>query len=149
MNDEGSVSVPNLQLLAEAKEQLLRGNVVTLHAKGRSMEPFIIDGDIVELKSQQTYHPGDVVLACVHSGKYVLHRVISITGRQVQLMGDGNKLSSEMSEMDQLFGKVIAVYKTDGRKIDYNSHAQMLKGRVWVKLKPARRLLLGTWRRLR
>ena len=72
------------------------GVSVTFPVKGTSMLPFIIGGkESVILQKASKINVGDVVLAWVDGCRYVVHRVISIDGEQVVLMGDGNIVGVE------------------------------------------------------
>ena len=79
------------EILEEVVRLLSEGVSVTLPVDGRSMLPFIIGGrESVILKKPQRLKKGDVVLAWVENCRYVVHRIISIDGNRVTLMGDGN-----------------------------------------------------------
>ena len=80
-------------LLAENRE-------VSFRAIGNSMLPFIRGGvDVVHMVGPDKLKRGDVVLARTDDAQVVLHRVISIDGDTVALMGDGN-----LCRIEQWFG---------------------------------------------
>ena len=94
------VTMPNAVLLGEVKQFLREGRRVILQVKGNSMLPFIRGGrDSVELTAESSYGIGDIVLAEIDKGHYVLHRIVAIGGHEaadkVVLMGDGNLRGTE------------------------------------------------------
>ena len=87
----GKITLPNDVLLDEVARLVDEGEAVTLMTKGASMLPFIVGGrDSVLLVRPEELFPGMIVLAYVQGGRYVLHRILSVDGTKVVLMGDGN-----------------------------------------------------------
>ena len=83
--------LPNDVLLGEVSRLVAEGESVTIMTKGTSMLPFIVGGrDSVRLVRPAELQPGMIVLAELHDGRYVLHRLISVDGQNLTLMGDGN-----------------------------------------------------------
>ena len=86
-----TITIANEILLEEVRRLLMKGNNVTIRAKGNSMLPFITGGkDRVTLAPSKELRTGDIVLAEITPGHYVLHRIVSLDGDSVTLMGDGN-----------------------------------------------------------
>ena len=78
-------------IIEEAIRLVEEGHDVTLPAKGKSMLPFIVGGkESILLVKPDKISVGDVVLAWVDDYRYVVHRIISIKGDSITLMGDGN-----------------------------------------------------------
>ena len=78
-------------IIEEAIRLVDEGVSVTLPVNGQSMLPFIIGGkESVILQKPVEPKVGDVVLAWVEGCRFVVHRIISIKGNDVVLMGDGN-----------------------------------------------------------
>lgn len=135
--------VPNNILLGQASELLAKGIEVILMTKGNSMLPFIRgEVDSVRMKKMDTLSVGDVVLAEIAPGKYVLHRIILIDGDHVTLMGDGNLVGTELCLESSIVGTALEVIRPDGTKKMLN------KAVLWRKLLPFRRYLLWVYRRL-
>ena len=131
-------TLPNEVLLPEVKLLLDEGREVVFTPKGASMLPFIRGGkDSVTLKKLDKVEVGDIVLVQLKQKQYVLHRVISIDGDRVEIMGDGNLVGTEKCRLGDVIGTAVMV---SGRK--------PTKGRVWRWLKPVRRYLLGIYRRI-
>lgn len=86
------VKIDNEGFFASMKPYLLRGYEVSMVPKGRSMLPTIQDNtDIVTLRAKDKVKVGDVVLAEIDTGHYVMHRIVEIRGQEVTLKGDHNK----------------------------------------------------------
>lgn len=135
--------MPNDVLLPFVVEQLKEGHTVTLSLRGRSMRPFLEDGrDKALLKLAVRVEVGDVVLAELSTGHFVLHRIVKIDGQQVTLRGDGN-LSNEYCLLSNLRAKAIGFYRKGRQTLDGTDD---YKWRVyswwWMHLYPVRRYLL-------
>ncbi|MCQ2148902.1 MAG: S24/S26 family peptidase [Bacteroidales bacterium] len=110
--------IPNEILLAETGRILASGQDVELLARGSSMHPFIIgDRDSVILRkvSEKDIRSGDILLAEVKKGRYVLHRAIRVDCGDVTLMGDGNLRGTELCGKDKVLGKVVHIVSPDGQ----------------------------------
>lgn len=143
------LSVPNEVLLPEVDRLLASGTCVTLRTKGNSMLPFIVgDRDCVTLEPSKTFLSGDIVLAHLENGHYVLHRILAIKNEHIILMGDGNLIGKEYCRTTDICGKVCAIIRAGKRAIDPNTPSERRKARVWIKLLPVRRYLLAIYRRV-
>lgn len=141
--------LPNDTFIPYIVSQMEKGHTVTLPLRGNSMRPFLEDRRDKGLMRLAT-HPrvGDPVLALLDRGDYVLHRIVAIRGDEVTLRGDGN-LQTETCRLANVKGEVIGFYRkgrttldrTDGRKWRIYSW-------LWCHLLPARRVLLGLYRRV-
>lgn len=140
------VQISNELLLPEVVKLLQQGQQVKLRVKGNSMLPFIVGGrDLAILKREDTYACGDVVLAQLPTGNFVLHRIIGIQGEQITLMGDGNLAGTEQCTLERIAGRVIRIIR-NGQEIDCNNKRQRFLAAVWKKLRPVRRYLLAAYR---
>lgn len=130
-------------LLGEVSQLLSEGKEVILKIKGSSMLPFMRgDRDSVKLVRKEPVKVGDIVLAEIGPGRYVLHRVFEIGGDSLTLMGDGNLLGTESCRMEDVKGTVTEI-------LDENNRPRRLTdGHIWRKLMPFRRIILGIYRRL-
>ncbi len=136
--------LPNEILLAEAGALLAEGRDVELLVKGNSMLPFLHDEqDSVRLRKLETVEKGDIVLALIAPGRYVLHRVRKLEGERLTLMGDGNIGEPEGGPRADVLGTAIEFVRPDGTR------RRPGKGRLWAALRPIRRYLLFIYRRLR
>lgn len=116
---------------------------VTLPVSGTSMLPFIIGGkERVVLGRPTSFAVGDVVLAWVDGYRYVVHRILSIDGDRVVLMGDGNIRGVEHCQRKDVKARVSHVVDGKGRRYDLYSPWRMCASRLWTAFRPIRRYLL-------
>lgn len=133
----------------EVLKLLGEGVSVTLPVGGCSMLPFIVGGrDSVILRKAGQIAVGDVVLAWVEGRRYVLHRVIRIDGPQVTLMGDGNIAGTELCSLGDIKALATHVVKGDGNAHSLHGRRSRFSAGIWRKLRPVRRYLLATYRRI-
>ena len=134
--------IANDILLPVVLQMLSEGHDVEMKARGSSMLPFIVgDRDSVVLRAGDP-RPGAIALARVDGGRFVLHRVISVDGENVILMGDGNLAGTEHCLRSDVGGLVTCIVKPSGRRVIPGD------GRLWYRLRPLRRIILGVYRRL-
>ena len=70
------ITLPNEVMLGSVKELLAEGQQVIIMTKGFSMLPFIVGKrDSVLLEKRPSVQPGEIALAEISPGHYVLHRV--------------------------------------------------------------------------
>ena len=145
MNEElKKIVIPNEILLGRVSELLAEGKEVTINTKGNSMLPFIIgERDTVTLKKSDSPAVGDIVLAEIAPGRYVLHRIFAIDGDRVTLMGDGNLKGTETCKQGRIAGTVIAITSPEGKE------KKLSRGRIWRAIRPVRRYLLFIFKRLK
>lgn len=137
------IVIPNDILLGEVSGMLADGMEVIIMTKGSSMLPFIIgDRDSVKLRKSDSLEIGDIVLAEISKGRYVLHRVFEIDGDGITLMGDGNLYGTEQCLRSDIKGTVTDIITPSGR------HKKVTDGKIWRRLRPFRRIILGIYRRL-
>ena len=142
--------VPNEILLAEAGALLAEGRDVELLVKGNSMLPFIRGGrDSVNLRLLDTLEVGDIVLAEIREGVYVLHRVFAVDGDSVTLKGDGNLRNVEKCRRSDIAGTALCILKENGREVDCRGRKAMRRARAWRTMPTLfRRVFLGIYRRI-
>ena len=147
MTDNRIIELRNDVFLKEVCKLINEGHKVTLRVKGRSMRPFLEDRrDLIVLTQVTNPQVGDAVLAEIHPGTYVFHRIIRIKGQHVTLKGDGNVQGTEectlnniVAATDQLIRKG-KTYSPQGRIWRWYSI-------LWPKWPFARRVLLYIYRR--
>lgn len=144
------ISLPNEILIPQVCQVLADGQEAVLNVRGSSMNPFIDgDRDSVVLKKETDYHVGDIVLAQIGEGVYVLHRILELkSDGTVVIMGDGNLQGREHCFRNQLYGRAIEVVKPSGRHKSLISPKAMRQASVWRRLLPIRRYLLAFYRRI-
>lgn len=148
MSNENYI-IPDSVIFESAAEMLSEGHSVVLRPKGNSMLPFIHGSlDNVKLERLGQVLAGDIVLARLNPDKYILHRVYYIDGEKLTLMGDGNNRGQEHCLTSDVIGTVTEIIRSSGRSVDARSRAELRRARLWRRLLPLRRYILGVYRRL-
>jgi hypothetical protein len=136
-------------IIEEAIRLVDEGVSVTLPVNGQSMLPFIIGGkESVILQKPVEPKVGDVVLAWVEGCRFVVHRIISISGNNVTLMGDGNIIGTEQCTLSDVKAIATHVVSADEKIRDLNNPWRLLATRLWFQLRPVRRYILAIYKRL-
>ena len=144
MKVANDILIPELaRLVNEEKE-------VRFTPSGVSMRPFIEgDRDSVILSAlTREPKPGDILLASVRKTEnptYVLHRLIRIEFKEKAqpvfvLQGDGNLTGEETCSREDIIARVIRIEYPGGRR------KCLTRGKLWLALKPMRKLLLKIYR---
>ena len=137
-------------IIQEAIKLVNEGLSVTFPVRGRSMLPFIIGGrESVILEHPSSLKVGDVVLAWVEGSRYVVHRVISIQGNRLTLMGDGNIAGTERCLKDDVKALATHVVNAKGQRHPLDSPWRKRWARLWFALRPVRRYLLYIYRKIK
>lgn len=141
--------LPNEVLLPEVSALLRQGSRVELMTRGSSMLPFIVgDRDSVVLVRSFPVAVGDIVLAQLRPGHFVLHRVRSMEGEKVILQGDGNLSGTESCRLEDICGTAVRILKPRG-EVDCNDPRYRRRVRRWIALPyTVRRYCLAVYRRL-
>lgn len=152
----------NEVFLPEVSALVRAGHKVRFHVRGDSMRPFIeSDRDAAILSLAADYGKGDVVLAEVAPGHFVLHRIDSIRhadGTAVQghtaepdavvtLRGDGNPRGTERCRLEHLHATVKSWVRR-GHEVSTSSAEWRCYSWWWTRLLPVRRYLLAAYRLL-
>ena len=135
--------------MQEISKLISEGKIVSISAKGYSMNPFI-----THLKDQITLGPwtdeqireGAVVLVKDIRGLYLVHRIIKRDGDRLTLMGDGNIGIIETAHVNNVIALMIGVIKK-GRTYSVKSLRWRLYSWFWKLLTPVRRYPLALWRK--
>ena len=140
--------VTDQQIISDAVRLVNEGMAVTMLVKGRSMLPFILGGlESVVLTRPGEIREGDVVLAQIAEGRYVLHRVMSVSPERVVLMGGGNIRGKEVCRPQDVLARADEVVGEDGRHRRLDTPAQRRRARLWRRLLPVRRWILAVYKR--
>ena len=122
---------------------------VTFPVNGRSMLPFIVGGeDSVVLESPRSPRVGDVVLARVEGGRFVVHRIVRVVGDCVTLMGDGNLAGREHCRAEDIMARAAYVVRKNGKRRSFDTFGMRLASSLWYAVLPFRRWLLAIYRRI-
>lgn len=148
-NSKESITLPNELFLPEVIARINEGHTVTLPLRGYSMRPFLENGrDKALLTRVHRLKVGEPVLAEITRGKYVLHRIISIDGNRITLLGDGNITPEHCTDSD-IRACVEGFYRKGSKRLDrIDGRKWMIYSWVWTRLRPIRRYLLFIYRHL-
>lgn len=140
--------VTDEQIITDAVRLVQEGLAVTMLVKGHSMLPFILGGlESVVLTKPGTVRPGDVVLARLGDGHFVLHRVMEVSPERVELMGDGNLYGREVCRPQDVLARADEVVGEDGKHRRLDTPKMQRRARLWRRLLPVRRWILAVYRR--
>jgi len=139
--------IANDILLNEVRNLISEGHTVTIRAKGVSMHPFLDHlRDKINLVPFNSLSVGDVVLAEIDKGLFVLHRIINISGDKLTLMGDGNICAKEYCDKKDAIA-IMSGFIRNGKEWSCDSKKWKKYSSLWMKLYPVRRWLLAIYRR--
>ena len=145
LSAQGVVTVDNELLLGFVVRLLDEGKTAMITGKGKSMLPFIENGEKLQLSKGEKYGAGDIVLAHLPGEKYVLHRVISYSDTIVTLMGDGNLVGKEHCHPDSIKAVCRLKYDDNGNEIFLDSDCFKSRAELWQRLLPLRENLLSLY----
>lgn len=131
-------------VIDEVKRFIDQGLPVILPVGGLSMRPFIIGGkDKVEFRPlPPSLQVGDVVMANVREGYPVVHRIVKIDGDRITLEGDGNLGFQEHCLLGDVVAQGVDAIAPNGQRRSLTSPTARRHWRIWMRLKPLRRILL-------
>jgi len=145
--------VDNDTFFRDVLEVLDRGKQVTIPVKGYSMLPFIRGSkDLVVLeKPGEDLKEDDIVLFHVgpgEGGRWVMHRILSVEGDALDIMGDGVPETHEHVRRSQVFARAVQILRAGKRPVDPYSPRQLRQVHLWQRLRPLRRYILFVYRHL-
>lgn len=145
-----TLTIPNELFFTEILHSIEEGKKVRINAKGNSMLPLIRDGkDVIVLErlSATSISPGNIVLAILPDGNYVLHRIEKIESSTCILRGDGNTHKFEYCKKESILAEATAVIR-NGKTIEKNSFIWKMVKICFPKHPFLRRLFLAIFRRI-
>jgi hypothetical protein len=134
----------------EIADRLDIGEKVIIKAKGESMRPFIRNGCdkiVLEKLESEDLKKGNIVLARLSDGRFVVHRIEKVEKEGLVLRGDGNLSTREVCRFQDVVAQATAVVR-NGKMIAKGSIRWKWQGWLWPSSVFLRRLLLGLDRRL-
>ena len=128
-----------------ADEVLSKGDTLRFRARGISMQPFIRDGDILEIQPNvgELFRTTDIVLCKSPKGKLVAHRIVGIKpggeGRG-KLIIQGDALGQPDGNIDpgEVLGRVVAVIR-DGEYKRVDTLFMRFAASLWIWIAPTGR----------
>jgi hypothetical protein len=107
---EGILSISREEFAALAGEIVGQGKSFSFRAHGRSMTPFIADGDaIVVSPLERTARIGDVVLLKESDGGLIVHRIVGRRRGMILTRGDACAAVDSPADHVGIVGKVTGV----------------------------------------
>lgn len=131
----------NLQI-SNMEELLSKGNHIQIHPEGYSMYPMFIPGrDQAIIAPSDTFKlkKGHVVLYRRDESILVLHRICKIKNNEFYLVGDNQMAVEGPLRRDQIKGVLISFIR-NGRHISINNPIYIITSRIWLILRPIRRI---------
>lgn len=118
---------------------------VRILVRGNSMRPYLVhERDYVVVTRISQVQSGDVVLALLSSGKYVMHRVEKVAADGVLILrGDGN-LTTEQCPVSAVCGVAIGFYRKGSKQLTpVSAISYRLYRWCWMHTLPLRRYCLA------
>ena len=143
------VKLPNHELMETVRSLTRQGLQTLFPIRGRSMRIFVEDGRdkaILAPFDPARLKKGDVVLAWVAEGYYVLHRIVLLEGDLLTLMGDGNVHGTEHCKRSDVIAKAIGFVRKGRNETDWTTGWKWtVYSWIWTRMLPLRRWLLLAW----
>lgn len=142
-------AVDTTRLFDDLAPLIAQGQLVRITVAGHSMSPFLAGGrDEVVLSALggHALRPLDVLLYRRADGRYVMHRLVKRRGDELYMMGDAESKREGPLRFDQICA-VATAFVRKGRTIETDNWRWRFLSRLWLWLRPVRRLLLRlNWR---
>jgi signal peptidase len=124
-----------------ARQILENGHRLRFRATGESMQPFILNHDVLEVAPVvgKEIKSGDVLLVETNDGRIIAHRVVKL-GRDGKnsiylIRADNSPFPDGWFRNETILGRVELVQRGDLR-IGLTSFQQRLKAHIWVTVAP-------------
>lgn len=145
-----TIELENSVLIPAVGKLIRQGRTVTLRVKGRSMSPFVHDGeDRAVIEACTNVKVGDALLVLTTDRRYVLHRLIRIDGDTLTLKGDGCLRGTENCTRANIIGRVAAFIRPSDTTYSTSGTVWRLYSWIWMHTGYwFHRIVLGVWRRI-
>lgn len=141
------VKVQSKDIMPIFIELLNEGKSVEFKISGHSMLPFFKHQQtVVTLSKKYEYEKYDVVLYISHD-LYALHRIVGLKDDVCIVYGDALK-RKEMIPKKDILG-FVKYHTHKQKKIYYKNRGYLFKVKLWLLLKPLRRILLKIMRKVK
>ena len=124
-----------------AADILRAGNSLKFRARGRSMRPFISDGDVLTVDPVRAIELriGDIVFYCGPGHKLTAHRLLTVRetdGEKLFLIrGDGLSGKYEEVKEEQVLG-IVTRFARRGRERSVRGSFSVYPALLWARLQP-------------
>ncbi len=131
--------IANSVFFSYVAEEITEGKSVILRVKGKSMVPFLHEGDIITLIpcDKNSLQVGDIVLFRYRKN-YFLHRIIKKNKEKLILQGDAIIRVKEKTTTKRVIALLQQVERKNGKIINCRSLAWKLRFYVWFFVKAIR-----------
>ena len=149
LNDMETMKVKAQDLFALTEELFLMGNDVQIRVTGNSMLPFLHhERDCVQLTKvpYEEIRVADIVLAIRKDGAYILHRVFTKDTDSFYMVGDAQDYLDGPYPKEKLVAKVTVLFRK-GKHIDCRHIGYRFLVRVWMMMRPWRRIVFAVYRK--
>ena len=122
-------------------DYIKQGKYVKIPVKGKSMQPFLREGDTVLLRpfEKSEITKGLIVLVRMKD-RMVLHRVVKYDDVQIWLAGDGNLVEHDLINFADVIATAVSLSR--GRMtIKLNQRWRCQIGQMWYWTRPIRRII--------
>jgi len=139
------VTVDKPELVELSALILGQGGSFQFEARGASMAPFILEGDLLTIEPclAAGLRPGDVILYRLARDVLVAHRILRIgkhAGQAVYVTrGDAGSGPTEEVAADQVLGRVAAL-RRGSKSIPLDRAGRRVQGLAWAWSLPLRRI---------
>lgn len=131
------------------QEIVQAGGTAEIIVTGNSMYPMLIDHvSQVRLCEPGNLCVGDIPLYCRDNGVFVLHRIVRCEGDVYTCCGDNQWRAETGIRRDQI-SAVVTAFKRKKKWHSCQTGRYALYVKVWIAIRPLRRLLFGGWRRVK
>jgi len=143
------LNINNVELSSLAEHILGEGFNLRFRASGKSMQPFILDGDVLEVEpcNGRVIQKGEIILCKTGERNLVAHRVVRLekfdNKKSIFLRGDSNLKSEYIVFQEQVLGHIVSIMRNN-RRIRIASTSQRLLVMLWNTFPPDLRKLY--WR---
>jgi signal peptidase I len=118
------MSIRDQGVLSLVRALLHQGVSVRIGVSGKSMQPLLNGGEIVEIAPLDAHHLriGDIVFFCDQQGNPLLHRLLRRRyynrGLYLQTKGDSCSAFDSIVSADQVFGRIQRILFTNRTEVD-------------------------------
>ena len=110
-------------------ELLSQGQPATLRVQGRSMWPTLTAGDLITVKTKDSYSLGDIVAFDGGRDSLIVHRLVEVDKGRYRTRGDYLVHCDAWMDKPQICGCVVGVRRQLRSRLTY-----MVLGAKWIRL---------------
>lgn len=149
MEEEKRLIDPDV-LFAAIERELDENRRASFTVTGMSMWPFLCHGRdrvIVEKYAPERLKKGDIVLLRTPLGNYLLHRITTLGGDDVETTGDGNGFRDGRFPRKCILARACAIVRK-GKEISCDAPGERMLSALWCAAFPVRGVLLRLLKRI-